>query len=143
MCFILSPTYGKVIGIDDIRKIITVYISKDDIHNIYAPNSGTITDVTKFQSEIKRMVFKMEETKIGRVRIQVNKSIDFWVEVGYPTYIHNRVLLRKHKGDKIKSGEVIGEIVLGSLSEVHLPREATILVVLNECLIGGRSIIAK
>jgi len=141
--YIVAPTYGKVVEIR--RCSVTIYISVDDDHNVFAPIDGKITKMETFEGEITRYlkIFKSYEKKKGRVKIFINGclSISFWLEVG-EGYVTDRVRLDRFEGDFVSRGENIGEIILGSLSEIHLPESSLINVEEGDYLIGGETIIA-
>lgn len=137
---IVSPTFGVVTSIKNNK--ITIYIGIEDNHDIYAPISGKISKIKFSEGEFKRKIFQTYVNKIGRASITIN-DIKFWIEVGKPKYVTDRVLLEKELDDKVKQGERIGEILLGSLSEVHLPENTIIKVKEGDVLIGGETVVAE
>jgi phosphatidylserine decarboxylase len=140
-----SPTYGQVIGIEGNK--ITTLIDAEDIHTIYSSVDGEITGVKFEKGEFKHHVFECPITKKGRATLEItddNKmKHNITLEVG-KGYITNRVRLDKDLGDVVKKGELIGEILLGSLSEVIIPQydEIKILVSEGDKVKGGETPLA-
>lgn len=139
-----SPTSGVVDAINAAKGTITIYISPQDNHDVFAPVSGIVQDIVTENGLWHRPMFTVpSQVKTGRVRVVLNQGVEFWLEVGKPTYITNRVQLNIDKGSHVYAGERIGEIVLGSLSEVHLPVSSEILVKPGMPVVGGETAIAK
>jgi hypothetical protein len=135
---VVLQTHGVVTGIASNK--VTVYIDIDDIHDIYAPVSGKIKYVTTESGDFDRYlkVFRSWERKRGRLTIGI-RDVKFLVEVG-EGYVTDRVRLKKGIGDTVKRGDVIGHIVLGSLSEIYLPIGYDVLVREGETVAGGTTI---
>jgi hypothetical protein len=121
---IVSPVSGRIskVGADSIR----IYISPNDDHRVFAPIGGRVARVDVHQGRWKRKVFEANVDKIAQTRIFIKDSslsqhVSFWLEVGYPKYITNRVRIDHggKVGDVLEQGEQMGEIVLGSLAEVQ------------------------
>jgi hypothetical protein len=140
---IVSPTYGRIIEIKEKEKIITIYIDKNDIHTIYSPIDGKVEKIEFINGEFERenKIFKTFDLKVGRCIITINQ-ITFWIEVGKPKYITDRVLLTIKEGEMVKKSDKIGEILLGSLSEIHLSKTEKIKVKLLDFVVGGKTVIA-
>jgi hypothetical protein len=143
---IIAPVNGIVTDIGD--DTITIYIRRTDDHNIYSPTSGTLTNIYNYQGSWYRHIFQADVNKIARTTISIknpylNKPISFWLEVGKPKYITDRIRLNKNIGNDLYSGENIGEIILGSLAEIHFNGiQHYKTVTKNSILIGGRTLIA-
>lgn len=123
---------------------ITIYISPKDNHTIYAPKTGKITNITHFNGKWIRKVFQADVEKIARVTIEMD-PIDFWIEVGKPLYLTDRIRVEKNIGDNVTKGEQLGEIILGSLAELHV-KKGTFFILSPEIkegkkVIGGQSIL--
>lgn len=69
---------------------------------------------------------------------QTRRGIEFWIEVG-EGYVTDRILFRVRQNQTVRrAGARIGEIILGSLSEVHLdPRASHVLVRAGDKVTGG------
>lgn len=144
--FIVSPVNGIIESVTEQGNIISIrtYIPATSNHNIFSPKDGVIIDVKKFNGEWTRQIFKAFETKIARLTLVID-DIDFWIEVGKPFYITNRIKILKNKGDQVKQGENIGEILLGSLTEIHLDKNKFIIphsIKEKTIVKGGKSILA-
>ena len=142
---IVSQVNGIITKIGEDHGKIRIYISPEDNHVIYAPMTGTITNITSKNGKWNREIFKANfQVKYARVTVEIDEMIDFWIEVGKPKYITDRIRVTKKIGDKINVGENIGEIILGSLSEIHLLKGDFIVsknVFLNNQVKGGETVL--
>jgi len=150
---ILSPVWGTVERVTGTRETgisIRIAIAVSDIKKIHAPISGVIEEIKFEEGEFKHNVFEVPTTKTGRATVFIKGKKDirlnFWLEVG-EGYVTNRIKFDKVKGDHVNAGEEIGEILLGSLAELHLPPSTDALTVMslvqaNDKVKGGSSIIA-
>jgi len=141
---IVSATYGQVSEIKE--NSIVVYIDVKDIHKIYAPITSKIIGLDFVNGLFKRKVFKSIYMKTGRAIITLKGIIEikFYLEVGKPKYITDRVLIENSIGDNILQGQIIGEILLGSLSEIFFPKNIPLKILINEgdYIEGGKTILA-
>jgi len=147
---ILSPVHGQVELIED--KNISIYIAQTDNHDILAPVSGII-EITNvelgklFLKDNKAVIF--EEEKIfqipghnARITFKIN-GISFYVEVGKPDYITDKVRLYFHNKDFVRQGAKIGEILIGSRAKVMLnDTDYKVIVNLRDKLVAGHTILA-
>ncbi len=104
---------------------------------------------------IRRWQFNTPVTKVGRAVFKIalensNWILPFWVEVG-EGWITHRVALDKPsvewievgKPVKVRQGEVLGELLLGSLAMVLLPSGSDVLVRVHDRVVAGVSHIAS
>ena len=84
-------------------------------------------------------LFKAWEKKRGRLTIKISDT-NFLLEVG-EGYVTKRVKLTKNVGQRVNHSEVIGEIVLGSLSEIYLPKDYVVIAQEGKRVIGGKTIV--
>jgi phosphatidylserine decarboxylase len=158
--YVLAPTHGTITYADASR--VTIYISTSDNHDIFAPVAGHVDSLTALRGYWRRptrpdedptgaQVFQAYETKKGRAIAKMTESVtgqplEFWIEVG-SGYVTDRVLFRvKQNQTVLRAGARIGEIILGSLSEVHLPgggrQSSQTLVKAGDIVIGGTTPVA-
>jgi phosphatidylserine decarboxylase len=145
---VVSPVYGVVSRIS--RNTITVYISKDDKHTVYSPISGKITNIASYDGSWYRKVFTANVNKTSRVTVYLqndnikDRQVSFWLEVGKPKYITNRIRMDFEKGSKVSKGLAIGEIILGSLSRMRFGGlEHKNMVDVGDVVIGGETVLAQ
>ena len=117
---IVAQVSGVITDVDLERGSIRIYLPPTGDHTIYSPMSGDITSISSVKGRWKDKVFQAWEDKIARVTVEIDKKIDFWVEVGKPLYITDRIRISKQKNEHVEKGEEIGEVILGSLSEIHI-----------------------
>lgn len=123
---VYAPIDGKVTHVDAENGIITVYVAKTDSHIIYAPTSGTLTNTVEENGLwVRPGTFNVpDQTKTGRLVLCMKttngRTYEFWVEVGHGKYITDTIRLDIRAGDTINEKSSIGEIVIGSLYEMHL-----------------------
>jgi hypothetical protein len=153
---LVAPTYGTVQKITP--NSIEIYIGVTDNHQIFAPLTGDISNIEYQEGEFRHTYdvgeYVVEKTKRGRAIILVtddeNNKIPFWIEVGRG-YVTNRIQIDKNIGERVKQckithvqqGERIGEIKLGSLSQIHLPENSIATVKKGDIIIGGQTQVAQ
>ena len=155
---ITAPTYGSV-ACSTIAPhgIITIYLARHDNHLVFAPISGQVIDintcqVTFFREELQ---YVADAERNGRVAITIEHPtglcVEMWLEVGEKSYITDRVRLTLDNGrplqigTRVRRGQRIGEIISGSLAEVHLPvqqADVRLLVAQGDRVVGGKSRLA-
>lgn len=118
---IVSPVNGIITPMSN-NKSIRIYISPTDNHDVFSPMDGVITNITTYNGKWTRQIFEAYIDKIARVTIEINNSVNFFIEVGYPEYITDRIRIRKKIGNRVSLGEHIGQIILGSMVELHLQK---------------------
>ena len=131
---IRSHTHGKIVSDtkndNEITKNlfnrkIRIYIDREDNHEIYAPATGKITNISEEYGKFKTVFpylnakeFKSDDMHTGRIYFFMSIGICFAIEVGKPQYITDTVSLDIEEGDRIEVGEKIGEILIGSTSYI-------------------------
>ncbi len=143
---IISPVYGTIsdIGPDT----ITIAIKRQDIHTVYAPISGILVDISDYHGSWKRQIFQAQVNKLARTILSIRNPligtyITFWLEVGKPKYVTDRIQIDKNINDKVKQGEQMGKIILGSVAEVHFNHMYHYnLVKVGSIVEGGKTIIS-
>lgn len=137
---IVAQTNGVITEIDNGK--ITVYIDVKDNHDIFAPVTGKIKNLIAEKGNFDRYLklFQSWEKKRGRLTIEI-ENVRFLIEVG-EGYVTNKIKVKKIVDDKVKRGEIIGHIVLGSLSEIYIPKGHVILVTEGQRVVGGKTILA-
>jgi phosphatidylserine decarboxylase len=150
-----APVDGVVIGVDARTRVITVYVSPTDSHVIFSPTDGLVTDTREERGLwIRPGTFRVpDQTKTGRLTIRMRTPAgnvyEYWIEVGHGRYITDTISLTAGRGSKLLARERIGEIVIGSLYEMHMLVDADarntpvkLLVQLDQKVIGGKTEIA-
>lgn len=119
-----APIDGTVTNAD--RGTVTVYVAPTDAHDIYSPVYGMITGFREESGEWTRPgTFNVpDQTKTGRLVIEMatdgGRRFEFWIEVGHGTYITDTIKITSRPGELLSKGTPMGEIVVGSLYEMHL-----------------------
>jgi len=102
-----------------------------------------------------RQQFEVPMAKVGRAKWTIisdqpgRPAVSFWVEVGLG-WITRRVALAPPSINviqgagavNVKQGELLGEIILGSMALITLPVTATLLVKYKDRVEGGQTVIA-
>ncbi len=122
MTKIISPVNGEILQLDTEK--ITIYISESDNHQIYSPLSGKITYMSITNGSWQRKYYKTIYNKTGHLTVEINNNISFWVEVGKPKYITDTIRMDYNIDDEVEEGQRIGEIIIGSLAEIKIPKSA-------------------
>jgi len=146
---IRAPVDGLVTHVDRSRGTITVYVSPEDSHEILSPVTGKVVGLDTVEGTwIRPGVFNVpDQTKTGRLVVKMEtrrgrRMVEFWIEVGHGRYITDTVLFRPGVGDESESGRRVGEIVIGSLYEMHLDPDAEIVVGVNQRVRAGSTLLA-
>jgi len=143
--YFVVPTFGRVVKIE--KNTITTLIDIRDNHLVFSPVDGKLRDLAFLNGVFKHKIFESVITKKGRAIIQIfdinNMDYFIFLEVG-EGYVTNRVRIDIEINQEIERSDIIGEILLGSLSEIRLPsyKSLRILVNENEKVVGGVTPIA-
>ncbi len=140
---VVSHVNGKIISIDKTK--IVIYISPSDNHEIYSPISGKITYVSITNGNWVRQYYKTIYPKTGHLSIEMDDKISFWIEVGKPKYITDTIRFDYDKDDVVKQGQIIGEIIIGSLAQMNLPPNVKLEpnIKINSIVEGGKTVLFK
>lgn len=110
--------------------------------------------IVPLDDPIRRLQFKTPVTKVGRAVFKIAMEngwvLPFWVEVG-KGWITHRVALDKPsvewieggKPVRVRQGEVLGELLLGSLALVLLPTDSEVIVSVRDRVTAGETHIAS
>jgi phosphatidylserine decarboxylase len=145
---ILAPMDGIVTRVDLDRGVITVYVAPTDSHEISSPASGMIHAMkTEHGRWIRPGIFNVpDQTKTGRLVVEMKtdggKRFEFWIEVGHGRYITDTIRIDAALWERVSAGSRIGEIVIGSLYEIHLFDAGGMFVSKGDRVVGGNTIIA-
>jgi len=139
-----APIDGVVTATDDAAGVVTVYVAATDSHVIYSPTGG-VTAYTRTESGVweRPGLFRVpDQTKTGRlvvgVRTLAGRTYEYWIEVGRGAYITDAIRFEAGEpGARVFSRQRVGEIVIGSLYEMHMPGRTQLLVRPGDRLTGG------
>ncbi len=153
---IVSPCSGTITRIQ--RGNIRIFLSDVDDHTIYSACTGRIAKIIEEEGSWKRKVFQAFQEKNARLHITMDNGVSYWIEVGYvyilffnkcryPRYsITDKLRFDYKKGDLVKAGQPVGEILFGSLAEIQIPltdfKLNKTLVQSKEKIVGGQSPLA-
>ena len=149
MLVVLAPIDGIVTRIDRATGTIEVYVSEKDSHVIHSPTDGT-TAYTREENGhwLRPGVFNVpDQLKTGRLVVGVDTPIgrtyEYWIEVGRGKYITDSVKFEASGvGTRVYRGQRVGEIIIGSLYEMHLGTDAKVTVSVGSRVQGGTTGIA-
>jgi len=102
--------------------MVSIFMNLYNVHVNRMPIDGTIVDV-KHYSGLHLPAFKKESEKNERMVIIVDSVIGRVKIVQIAGTIARRIVTYVKKGDKVKKGERIGIIRLGSRVDVYLPSD--------------------
>lgn len=141
---IVSPADGTVLSVDKDNSAytITIRLSFFDVHVQRVPISGKVLSVEKlgsgfFSGKDPRYLNGVQtvttlETIVGKVVIKQITSLFATRIVTYPK-----------AGDKVKIGDKLGRILLGSTVIILLPDNTDITIKPGDRVYGGESVIAN
>ena len=122
----MSPFSGNAVCVDDQSGLITIFLSPLVKHEIVAPIDGIIQHIEGCQGKIIRpeiTIFVADAQKNGRLSFIVkgdNISVQVWLELG-KSWITHEMYLKIKNNDKVKQGDKLSELIIGSLGEIHFP----------------------
>ena len=144
---VYAPIDGVVAHIDKNFGTITVYVAPTDSHVIYSPTDGVISYTREENGLWVRPGFfnVPDQTKTGRLIVGTrtklsDREYEYWMEVGHGKYITDTVQFdASAPGTRVVARRRVGEILIGSLYEMHLGASAKILCAERDRLQGGGS----
>lgn len=145
--YIIAPSYGRVVSVDS--KEVAIFIPFKANHDIFSPIDGKVIDIEAKKGGFTKQYYQTNSrfTKKGKVEFDIDGDIPIKLEtyVGFP-YRPNRIRVDTKEGRKVKKGQKIAEILLGSLSETEFPDknvEIIPLVKRFQKVEGGKTKIAE
>jgi len=157
---IIAPTYGEIESVfieNDQLRGLRIYIGPRDNHYVFAPCSGVVTNIIPIRGQLTwygengKGVFKADKAErtqtgdwsVGEVHITISHDANpilVILQVGKPRYITDTIDIYVRKGETVHQKQRLGEIVLGSHSEIHWPDNAFIAEHLKTALNTRRSV---
>jgi phosphatidylserine decarboxylase len=124
-------------------KQISIFLSPMDVHVNRMPIGGRITRVEYHPGRFLP-AYKAEAGDL-------NEYTEVWVDHGGQTIVFRqivgilarRIVCRINEGDVVKAGDRFGVMKFGSRMDIFLPATATVMVKVDEKVIGGVTVIAK
>jgi phosphatidylserine decarboxylase len=142
---------GKIREISDVNDkdvgdctCVSTFMNIHNVHVNRMPLDGTIKDITH-KSGFHLPAFKKESEKNERVILMVDTEIDIIKVVQIAGTLARRIVPYVKKGDKLKKGERIGIIRLGSRVDVYLPKSKvkSLNVKIGDIVKAGEDTIAE
>ncbi|MEA3458380.1 MAG: phosphatidylserine decarboxylase, partial [Candidatus Thermoplasmatota archaeon] len=147
----IAPADGRIRDISQSKDrdvgectIISVFMNVYNVHVNRMPMDGTIKDVVHISgSHIP--AFKKESERNERVIITIDTNIGIVKVIQIAGTLARRIVPYISKGDKLKKGEKIGIIRLGSRVDIYIPSKKikNINVKLGDMIKAGEGSIAE
>lgn len=149
---IIAPAYGKIVVIEEVEepeylqakcKQISIFMSPLNVHINWFPCSGKI--VYKQHHPGKYMVAWHPKSSLENERTTtvIEKNDTSILVRQIAGAVARRIINYASPGNEVKLGQQLGFIKFGSRVDVLLPLSATILVNLDQKVIGGQTVLAK
>jgi phosphatidylserine decarboxylase len=149
---VLSPADGRVMVAgaptgqafpEGQWKQISIFLSPMDVHVNRMPIGGRVTKVEYHPGRFLP-AYKAEAGDL-------NEYTEVWVDHGGQTIVFRqivgilarRIVCRINEGDMVKAGDRFGVMKFGSRMDIFLPTTTTVMVKVDEKVIGGVTVIAK
>jgi len=118
----ISPADGKIrdIKIDEKTCFISIFMNVYNVHVNRIPIKGTILDISHYPGK-NFGAWKKEAEENEKVKILIDSDIGKVTVVQIAGLIARRIYPYIKKGDRLKKGDKIGIIRLGSRVDVYLP----------------------
>ena len=143
----VSPADGKVVMVKQLaggQTRISIFLSPFDVHVNRTPISGEITRVDHKEGEF--LVASREEASERNEQSTITVKGDDGVEVTFKQIaglVARRIIVYKHKGDKVTMGERVGLIQFGSRADIFFGPEWEIAVKSGERVWAASSVLAR
>lgn len=142
---VVSAADGKVTRIDDGEngKLVSVFLSPLDVHINRAPIAGTITKVDYIHGK-KSPATSNEASLINErnsLTIVGEKMTVVCTQIA--GIVARRIVCWNKQGDELKLGERFGLIKFSSRTDLLMPKNVEILVLIGDRVVGGETIIAR
>jgi phosphatidylserine decarboxylase len=145
---IVAAADGKIREITKINdkdigecSLVSTFMNIYNVHVNRMPLDGEIKNI-KHISGIHLPAFKKESENNERVIIIINTKYGKIKIVQIAGTLARRIVPYIKKGDKLKKGDKIGIIRLGSRVDVYVPKKLEIKVKVGERVLAGESVIA-
>ena len=149
---VLSPADGRVMVAGPVAQQgapaeaaqqISIFLSPMDVHVNRIPVGGRVTKV-KYHPGRFLPAYKAEAGDLNEyTEVAVDhfgQTIVFRQIVGI---LARRIVCRINEGDVVKAGDRFGVMKFGSRMDIFLPTTTTVMVKVDEKVIGGVTVIAK
>ena len=139
---IVSPANGKVFAVDTIddTRIVRIFMNVWNIHVNRSPMDGVVSEVEHRPGGHIPAFDKDAETN-ERVIVHYDTSIGKVKTVQIAGSVARRIVPYISGGEKLKKGDKIGIIRLGSRVDVHLPKEkVSITCAIGDVVVPGQTI---
>ena len=155
---IISPGDGKIVVIEDVinkesnifekdepLKQISIFLSPLNVHVNRIPLTGVIRYLKYIKGEYlvafnHKSSEKNERSEIGIENEKTGNKILFKQIAGF---VARRIVYDISEGNNVRAGEKFGMIKFGSRVDILIKRDSKILVVMEQKVIGGETIIAE
>ncbi|HMS34131.1 MAG TPA: phosphatidylserine decarboxylase family protein [Ignavibacteria bacterium] len=155
---IISPGDGKIVVIEDVinkesnifekdepLKQISIFLSPLNVHVNRIPLTGVVRYLKYIKGEYlvafnHKSSEKNERSEIGIENEKTGNKILFKQIAGF---VARRIVYDISEGNNVRAGEKFGMIKFGSRVDILIKRDSKILVVMEQKVIGGETIIAE
>ena len=138
---IFSPITGKILDISYSKKRFKrVFKHKILIDPTITSNRSKLIKEPTYKLinfGEKTEIYKTKENKEGILKI-IMKNIEFTIEVG-KGYITKSLALYNNIGNTVITGQQLGDILIGSYSEIKIKKPVKLFIEIGDNLIGGVS----
>lgn len=155
---IISPGDGKIVVIEDVinkeknlfekdepLKQISIFLSPLNVHVNRIPLTGVVKYLKYIKGEYlvafnHKASEKNERSEIGIENDKTGNKILFKQIAGF---VARRIVYDINEGNNVNAGEKFGMIKFGSRVDILIKRDSKILVVMEQKVTGGETIIAE
>jgi phosphatidylserine decarboxylase len=123
---VVSPADGKVMSIDEKMNKVSIFMRVHDVHVNRAPAEGVVLNVKHYKGS-HVPAFKKDSQRNERVVIDMKTRLGDMKIIQIAGIIARRIVpyVRPHK--RLKKGQRIGIIRLGSRVDLYLPKTVKII----------------
>lgn len=135
-----SPCYGKVLKIieNENNYYISIFLRPYDIHYQYYPISGIVKDIIHDLTGNFNLAYELNKSNDNEKYIHyIQTKYGEIVIYQIAGYLTRRIVHYKEKNDKVKTGDLLGLIKLGSRIDIIIPKKNFILTVKEKDIVKG------
>lgn len=147
---VVSPADGRVTRVEKLTPedegsptVVSIFLSPLDVHINRSPIAGTVMDVTYTKGHFK-MATREDASVLNEqnsLTIQGERMTVVCKQIA--GVLARRIVCWKKAGDKLDMGERFGLIKFGSRTDLILPSDVVVSVVVGERVSGGVSVIGR
>ncbi|HKZ49128.1 MAG TPA: phosphatidylserine decarboxylase [Thermoplasmata archaeon] len=139
---VVSPADGRVLAADPVANSVSIFMNLHDVHVNRAPLGGVIAKM-EYTPGTHARADREEARENERLSTKLRTALGDLHMVQYSGAVARRIVPYVRVGDRVRKGQRIGLIRLGSRVELRLPPGLHVDVAAGERVRAGETTIAR